>query len=192
MVPSVPPNPATVTACKRNCQAELRVGAYAYNVHSGTCPPAGYTGINAAADAAVTATTYCSIMADLTPNSTGRPTRSAYWSPNITARHEAFHVTEWTSFLRQAWPGFETTVEAMRVPFNCTVTSTTQAVTTQQSAIDAALLTLWSTTDGLMRTGAEDRAYADGKASYDALVAAICARARSAGWTTSNACPICH
>ena len=189
MVPVIPPNPAPVTACKKNCQSEFRVGQYSHNVYSGTCST--NIDISGANDSDVAAGSYCDIIRDLTPDATGRARRLLYWSQALTSRHEAFHVTEWTKFIRQNWPTFETAVEAIHVPFNCTTQSTAAALAASQGAIDTALSNLISATDASMRPGAEDRAYADGKASYQALVDAVCARAKAAGWVNTNPCPVC-
>jgi hypothetical protein len=189
MQPVIPPNPATVTACKKNCQSEFRVAAYSHNVYSGTCST--NIDISGANDSDVTAGSYCDIIRDLTPDATGRARRTIYWSQALTSQHEAFHVTEWTKFIRQNWPTFESTVEAIHVPFDCTTQSTAAARAAQQGAIDTALSNLISATDASMRPGAEDRAYADGKAGYQALANAVCARAKTAGWVNTNACPVC-
>jgi len=136
----------------------------------------------------VTSATYCAIIGDLTPDATGRPTRATYWSNSITTKHENFHVGEWRTSLGARWPSFQTAVEAMTGAYSCNANSPANALAQQQAAITAAFSTMFNQAHQDWIALGEDPAYADGKASYQALVDAVCARARTANWTVSTPC----
>lgn len=191
MEPVFPPNAINLTACRQNCTAALRLGPWSHNVRSGTCP-VSHTAISGANDSNITAATYCLAIRDLTPDATGRAPRSTYYAPHLTTRHENFHASDWGGWIAaNGWTGFETATEAITVPFNCTIRSTNDAVTQQRPTIQNNLSTMINTAWTSFLPGAETRAYADGRASYQALANAICARARAANWNTTNPCAVC-
>lgn len=193
MEPTLPPNAINLTACKGNCVANLRLGAWAHNVRSGLCPVSN-TPIASANDPVINAGNYCLAIQDMTPDPADmmRSPRSTFYAPALTTRHENFHVSDWQAWINtHGWPAFETATEGITVPFNCTILSTTDAANQQRATIQANHNTMIANAWSSFTPGAEVRAYADGAASYQALANAICARARAAGWNTSNACPVC-
>jgi hypothetical protein len=192
MEPTLPPTPAVnLTACKGACIANLRLGAWSHNLRSGLCPVVR-TAVANANDPAITATNYCTAITDLTPDATGRANRFTFYSPALTTRHENFHATDWEGWMNtHGWPAFETATEAITVPFDCTIRSTTDAVNQQLPTIQANLNTMIQNAWNSFTPAAETRAYADGRASYQALATGICTRARAAHWNTSNPCTVC-
>jgi uncharacterized Zn-binding protein involved in type VI secretion len=190
--PVIPQTAPTVNACVGgSCLWGFRVTAFTSDIRAGVCAPAGYTDITAAADAAVTAATYCAIMADLTPDGTGRPTRASYWSSPITRRHENFHVTEWRDALNGRWPTFQNAVETLTTAIGPAARTPAQALAAQQATINAQFATLITNAASDWVGAGEDPAYADGKVPYETLVAAICTRAKTAGWAKTNPCAAC-
>ncbi|HEU4886577.1 MAG TPA: hypothetical protein VFV49_01735, partial [Thermoanaerobaculia bacterium] len=191
MEPSFPPNAINLTACKGNCEAQLRLGPWRHNIRSGTCP-VSHTPVSGANDPVINATNYCLAIRDLTPDATGRAPRTTFYAPALTTRHENFHATDWGQWIaNNGWVNFENTTEARRVPFDCTIRSTTAAVNQERAGIQSALETMLRAAWTSFSAGMEARAYADGRASYQALANAICARARAANWNTSNPCAVC-
>ena len=61
----------------------------------------------------------------------------------------------------------------------------------KDAAIKAAFTAMFNTALADWIAAGEDPAYADGKASYDALVAAVCTRAKNEGWVKTHACAVC-
>jgi hypothetical protein len=142
----------------------------------------GKTPIAGAADAAVTAGTWKDVVKDLKPDGTGRPTRDTYWAPDLTAKHEQFHGTDDIGqanlFLPtvQAWLSSQTiTVPAGPDPSAAIETKVRDLVEQARQKVKA---------DGWAHyhSGGEDRAYADGKSSYQARVDGVTARAGTAHW----------
>jgi hypothetical protein len=191
-----PPPTSTVTACSGgNCMWGFRVGGYNSTINAIPCNTPwtqAHTDISGPNSAAVTASTYCAIIQDLTPNATGRPTRATYWSKSITTKHENFHVQEWQNSLNARWPSFQNAAEALTSPFSCTSDSPAAALAAQQATINTSFTQMFQNAYADWQNLGEDPAYADGKADYQALVDGVCQRARTAGWTGSNPCSVCQ
>jgi hypothetical protein len=190
--PAQQPAP-TVSACSSSdCTWGFRVGAYNSPVNAAACCTTriNITGPN---DPQVTAATYCAVIQDLTPDPTGRPSRNAYWSRSITTRHENFHVQEWRTALTGRWPAFQNAVEALTAAFSCNADSPASALAAQKATIDNSFNAMIHNTYADWNATGEDPAYADGKASYQALVDGVCTRARAPGkkWNISNPCVGC-
>src|SRR6185436_11765170 len=139
----------------------------------------GHTNISSENDPVVTKDTYAAIAADLTTDATGRPTRATYWCQDITEKHEKFHATDDIGRATLYLPTAQSFINGK------TITNPSDPVASQVE-VSAMLETMranvqadgWAWYGG----GGENRAYADGKATYDARVAAINAKATTAGW----------
>jgi hypothetical protein len=122
---------------------------------------------------AVTKTTYSDIVSDLTPDATGRPTRTKYWAADLTSKHEKFHASDDIAQANLYLPTLKAWMDAQTVTAD--KPSVTALVEQARGKIEA---------DGWdhYNNGGEDRAYGDGKASYQDRVDKISARATKAGW----------
>jgi hypothetical protein len=136
----------------------------------------GKTHISGPTDAAVTSTTWRAIADDLRPDGTGRPTRATYWAQDLTERHEQFHASDDISRARIFLPTAQAFVSAQTV-------DTSKDINPQVSAhIEQARTQVEADGWAYYGTGGENRAYADGKAQYQARTAAIEARAKTEKW----------
>jgi hypothetical protein len=149
----------------------------------------GRTPVTSERDAAVTAATWSPIADDLEPDGTGRPTRDTYWAPDLTERHEKFHASDdlaqATLFLPtvKAWLDAQTiTMPApsggMFAPALAVVAINRQVNDLVEQARQRVKADGWA----YYHAGGEDRAYADGKDSYQGRVDAIRARAVTEKW----------
>ena len=82
-------------------------------------------------------------------------------------------------------------VEAIKIPYTPLLKTSAAAIAQKQADIDTAFDDMIDLARGDWIRVGEDPAYLDGKASYDALAQSICAKARTAGWAKTNACPVC-
>lgn len=142
----------------------------------------GRTNISSGNDPNVKSTTWKDVAKDLKPDATGRPTRNLYWAQDITERHEKFHAKDDIRRAKlylpaaKAWLNTQTlSVGTGLIDSILTSVQLSLLVETMRQNIEA---------DGwaYYGTGGENRAYADGKASYQARVAAVKARAASQKW----------
>jgi hypothetical protein len=144
------------------------------------------TSITSANDPAVTEISYLTIINDLESMKGGGGAVTTYWSEPLIERHELFHcrdyIGEATSYLPTAQGWFESQ-QVNHPPGN-------------DAGVDAQVQKLVADTrqkvedDGRAYfdkdKAGEARAYGDGKASYDALIAAIKARAKASKWKGSS------
>ena len=123
--------------------------------------------------AAVKKKTYSDIVDDLTPDATGRPARTKYWAADLTSKHERFHATDDIAQAKLYLPTLKAWMDTQAVTAD--KASVTALVEQARGKIEA---------DGWdhYNAGGEDRAYGDGKASYQDRVDQISARATKAGW----------
>lgn len=130
----------------------------------------GNTNISGPADPAVTAATWSEIMSDLTPDATGRPKRDKYWAKDLTERHEKFHASDdidrATTYLptANAWLNGQTVTDVNN-----------KGVTNREvfALLDQVRQMVKSDGWDHYNHGGEDRAYADGKASYEQRVGQV-------------------
>jgi hypothetical protein len=122
---------------------------------------------------AVTKKTYSDVVSDLTPDATGRPTRTKYWAADLTSKHERFHASDDIAQAKLYLPTLKAWMNAQAVTAD--KPSVAALVEQARGKIEA---------DGWdhYNNGGEDRAYGDGKASYQDRVDKISARATKAGW----------
>lgn len=124
--------------------------------------------------AVVTKDTYSDIADDLKPDATGRPARASYWAADLTSKHEQFHATDDIAQANLYLPTLKAWMNTQSVAADNV--SVTALVEQGRGKIEA---------DGWdhYNDGGEDRAYGDGKASYQDRVDKISARAAKEGWT---------
>ena len=139
----------------------------------------GRTDVSNAASPAVTAGTWKQAAKDLTPSASGRPPRTSYWSRALTTRHEKFHASDDIGRATLYLPTATTWLNSRKV-----AVSKLWPVTNARVHSLAKKLVGKVKADGWAwyRAGGEARAYADGKASYAALAAAIRTRATANKW----------
>jgi hypothetical protein len=124
--------------------------------------------------AVVTKDTYSDVVSDLTPDATGRPKRTNYWAADLTSKHEQFHASDDIAQARLYLQTLKAWMNTQNVAADNA--SVTALVEQARGKIEA---------DGWdhYNNGGEDRAYGDGKASYQDRVDKISARATKEGWT---------
>ena len=117
--------------------------------------------------------TYSDIVDDLTPDATGRPARTKYWASDLTSKHEKFHASDDIAQAKLYLPTLKAWMDTQDVTAD--KPSVAALVEQARGKIEA---------DGWdhYNAGGEDRAYGDGKASYQDRVDKISARATKAGW----------
>jgi hypothetical protein len=142
------------------------------------------TSISSANDPAVTETSYLTIIHDLEAMSesykSGGGVVTSFWSEPLIERHELFHCRDYIGEATNYLPTAQGWLESQQVnhpPGNdASVDPQVQKLVadTRQKIED----------DGrkYFDNGGEARAYGDGKASYDALINAIKARAKAEKW----------
>jgi len=138
----------------------------------------GRTDVAGAASPAVTSATWQAVRDDLAPDASGRATRGTYWCNDLTSRHEQFHATDCIQRARLFVPTGQAFLNAQ------TVDGTSGA--TVQAGVTSAVQTMLNNSIGDWNTyyaaGGEDRAYGDGRASYQARSDAVAARAVTEHW----------
>jgi hypothetical protein len=176
-----------------------------YFIHEGTCyvqgtlrvktpwgvSSGGKTDVPSANASLITASNYTDIADDLKPNAIGKPKRDRYWSQAITSRHERFHGTDdygWTT--STGWPAARAqlatkTVREPRLWGFMDGNTKADIRAKLQEAINYLTTECWQYYLGggsahADRAG-ELRAYADGKASYQALSDGVKAHGESLG-----------
>jgi hypothetical protein len=124
---------------------------------------------------AVKKSTWQAVRDDLKPNASGRPTRTKYWAKDLTEQHEQFHGTDDIQRAQAYVPTAKAWLDGQTVRAKKIKNDLKAHLETVRSNVEA---------DGWAwyGTGGEDRAYADGKASYQARADAIDARATKEGW----------
>jgi hypothetical protein len=161
----------THDAATSTVNAEARVFLdIGWGVHS-----LGRTNIPSENVKAVKKSTWQAIRDDLKPDGTGRPTRDKYWAKDLTERHEQFHATDDIQRAQAYVPTAQTWLDTQTVRAKHIKKDLKKHLETVRSNVEA---------DGWAwyGTGGEDRAYADGKAEYQARVDAVEARATKEGW----------
>jgi hypothetical protein len=123
----------------------------------------------------VTKDTWSDVAKDLKPDATGRPARATYWAPDLTEKHEKFHSTDDIGRANLYLPTAQADLNAQAVdaPDDAKVQALVEGARAKVKADG------WAWYNG----GGEDRAYADGKSSYQARADAISARATKEKWT---------
>ncbi len=147
--------------------------------------PLGRTDVSGASDPAVTKDTWDKIVGDLTPSASGRPPRKSYWALDVTERHEKFHGSDDIGRSKlyvptaQAWLDKQT-VSADSGPIGSakTMVEAKKLLETVRSNVEA---DGWAYYDKAGGAG-ENRAYADGKESYQKRADAISDRATKEKW----------
>jgi hypothetical protein len=140
----------------------------------------GRTDISSANSPAVTAGSCCQVIRDLTPDPAsdcGRPPRTQYYSNAITLIHENFHVSDLRdNYLRPKMTDLENFVKQQANCTNCKSDKSAELTNRMEQLYSEAFNSF--TAGGLH----ECRAYGDGVARYNALIAAIRVRATQAAW----------
>jgi hypothetical protein len=115
------------------------------------------------------------IRDDLKPDGKGRPQRDKYWAKDLTERHEQFHASDDIQRAQAYVPTAKTWLDGQTVRAKHIKKDLKKHLETVRSNVEA---------DGWAwyGTGGEDRAYADGSASYQARADAVEARATKEGW----------
>jgi hypothetical protein len=142
------------------------------------------TSISSANDPAVTEISYLTIINDLERMSEsykhGGGVVTSFWSEPIVERHELFHCRDYIGEAVSYLPSAQSWLESQEVTH----------APGSDAGVEAQVHDLIGKTrqkvedDGRkhFNDGGEARAYDDGKASYDALIAAIKARAKAEKW----------
>lgn len=133
----------------------------------------GRSDVPSASAAAVTSTTWKDVAGDLEPNAGGVPKRKKYWAPDLTSKHEKYHASDDIGRATLYRPTAE-------------VWLNTQTVDPAKAEVAA----LMDKARGMVKAdgwawynaGGEDRAYADGKSSYEARTKEVKDRATTEGW----------
>lgn len=111
---------------------------------------------------------------DLTPDATGRASRTKYWSQALTEQHELFHVSDWSDkYHKPKIAEAETFIETQEVDVTTANLVPTNVLNTKKSDFNAKVLEKTNEAQNQYNPGKETRAYADGKAGYTALSSAI-------------------
>jgi hypothetical protein len=187
----------TVDTAKKNVDVNARIFLdIGWGVHS-----LGRTHIAGETDPAVKKESYSDIVSDLTPDGTGRPKRSKYWCQDLTERHEQFHATDDIGRATlykptaEAWLSSQTVTPPKKPSSVMDYIWAATPMGAMGGIIDelvfsAKIRSLLNTVSDNVKAdgwawcgaGGEDRAYADGKGSYQGRVDAISKRATSEGW----------
>ena len=143
----------------------------------------GSTDISGANDADVTSATWKAIVADLTPDATGRAKRAHYWAQDLTEKHEKKHAKDDIDRAALYVPTAKAWLDTQTVSAPTGKSGEDPKVSGEVKALldkvkDKVKADGWAyyLADG------EDRAYADGKSSYQARVDGIKARAVTEKW----------
>jgi hypothetical protein len=187
----------TVDTGKKNVDVSARIFLdIGWGVHS-----LGRTHIAGENDPAVKKETYSDVVSDLTPDGSGRPKRSKYWCQDLTERHEQFHATDDIGRAQLYRPTAEAWLSSQTVtpPKKPSSVMDYLWAATPMGAMGGLIdeLVFSATIKGMLNTvsdnvkadgwawygaGGENRAYADGKSSYQGRVDAISKRATTEGW----------
>ncbi len=143
----------------------------------------GRTNIPSASDAAVTKESWPKVVTSLTPNAKGNPPRADFWARDLTEKHEKFHATDDIGRATLYLPTGKAWLDTQTV-------STPTGTSGKDAKVDGEVRALMSTLKGKVEadgwayygTGGEDRAYADGKSSYESRVTDVKARAVKEKW----------
>jgi hypothetical protein len=135
----------------------------------------GRTDIAGPDDSDVTSDSWDDVVADLTPNASGRPRRTDYWAQDLTARHERFHSSDDIGRARAYVPTAQTWLNGQTIAAPVSEARVRALLDTVRSNVAADM-------DAYYSAGGEDRAYADGQASYQARADGVGARATREGW----------
>lgn len=140
--------------------------------------------ISSGNDAAVKEDTYLTIIHDLAAMSesykSGGGVITSYWSEPLIARHEQFHCRDYIGEAVTYLPTAQTWLEAQMIPN--TGAADDEILKQVQAHLEAMRFTIEKDNMEYFKNGGEARAYGDGKGSYDALIAAIKARAKKEKW----------
>lgn len=138
--------------------------------------PSSQVNVASENSAAINASNYTAVAADLAPDASGRATRSNFWSKSITAKHERYHAYNQR---QTAWG--PTTNTAIQTWLNGQVVPNASAVnnTLLTSALSEGLR-VYNALVALPST--ENDAYADGRSDYQTLSAAITTKGASGGY----------
>lgn len=147
----------------------------------------GRTDISGPADSDINETNWQQVADDLDPNKStsaykGAPARKHYWSSQLTAQHEQYHVQDIINFVTTyfkdtAIPNLES--QTIDVPFFDTEAEVKRQLKAlrDQFSVDMRLAT-----EAHMDHGGEDRAYGAGSGDYAKLAGDIRKQAKSKGW----------
>jgi hypothetical protein len=188
----------TYGACRVGSNWRFHLETLTVRIGSAVQPDAFRTNVNAATDAAVTATSYPQIMADLAPNRRVRirvscagnrftdtvpdySRRDTYWKRQLVVDHEAFHRQDWDARYRPQLVQAEQEVWGHTLP-TTSARSAADAIRQARSTLDGFVSSAYQRTCRDYAPQQESRAYADGAPAYQQLVDDIRARARSEGW----------
>ena len=141
----------------------------------------GRTNVPGPNDPVVKKDTWTAIRDDLKPDGTGRPTRSTYWAKDLTEKHEKFHASDDIQRSRLYIPTAKAYLDAQTVDGSSAAkieADVRKHVEKVRSDVEA---DGWAYYDRAGGAG-ENRAYADGKASYQKRVDDISARATTEKW----------
>lgn len=141
----------------------------------------GRTDVAGPTSAAVSKAKWSTIRDDLKPDGTGRPTRSQYWAKDLTSKHEQFHASDDIARARLYIPTAKAYLDGQTVDGSTAAkleADVRRHVETVRANIQA---DGWAYYDRAGGAG-ENRAYADGKSSYQQRVDAISARAVTEKW----------
>jgi hypothetical protein len=138
----------------------------------------GRTDISGPADGDVTKASYPDVVKDLKPDATGRPTRDLYWAKDLTERHEKFHAADDIGQAKRDVPTVKTWMESQSIAAPATDAKVKDLVEKARKKVEDAG---WAYYDRAGGAG-ENRAYADGKASYQTRVDDVNARAVKEKW----------
>jgi hypothetical protein len=130
---------------------------------------------------AVTEQTWQTVVADLTPDSGGKPPRRLYWAPTITKEHELSHASDYIGRAKAYVPTAESrfSSQTIDVPFWDEDTFVRNHVkgllTNLEKQFEADCMAHY-------KAGGESRAYGAGKGSYESLVSSIRQKASREKW----------
>lgn len=127
--------------------------------------PSGQKNITSDADANITKDNYSNVTDDLRPNARNRPRRRDFWAKDLTENHELFHVGERKSFSTTGMANAQTNLNGRTASKAEDIVPMLQEV--WQTEVSEFIAT------NMANPGKEDRAYADGAASYKARADAI-------------------
>lgn len=138
----------------------------------------GRTDVASAASAVVAQPTWTLVRDDLKPDGSGRAARGTYWCQDLTSQHERFHANDCIGRARLFVPTGRAFLDGQTVDGTSSATIQSGVTAAVQTMLNNAIVD-WNT---YYAAGGEDRAYGDGKASYQARSDAVAARAVTEHW----------
>ncbi len=110
---------------------------------------------------------------DLTPDSRGEAFYHCYWTSALVTKHEKFHISDWLSYYEEWMKIAESNIENVEVPVTLYNLDSNAVITDKTPGFDIEIYNKTIEANKIYHSGAEDRAYADGKFAHQVLADSI-------------------